>query len=76
MSERRPYIVTEQAGRYVACRRVKPGQELLLTPAEAEAELRDGTLRRAPDPAPESAPVAPPSKRRSRRARTPVEGAA
>lgn len=76
MSERRPYIVTERAGPYVACRRVKPGQELLLTPAEAETELRDGTLRRAPDPAPDPAPVATPSKRRSRRARTAVEGAA
>jgi hypothetical protein len=38
------YTVTDRAGRFVAGRRVVPGQELELTTAEAEHDLREGSL--------------------------------
>jgi hypothetical protein len=42
---KKEYEVTEKAGKMVACRRVKPGDILQLTDAEAEYEMREGTIR-------------------------------
>lgn len=42
--ETKNYVVTDRAGQRVAGRRVKAGEELQLTPAEAAAELREGTI--------------------------------
>ncbi|WEK50313.1 MAG: hypothetical protein P0Y66_22165 [Candidatus Kaistia colombiensis] len=44
MAEKKPYRVTDAAGPYVAGRKVKPGAIIDLTKAQAEYELRLGTI--------------------------------
>jgi hypothetical protein len=80
MPERKPYLLTERAGEWVAGYRRPADGVLLLTDGQAAHELRLGTIRPkpaepAPVPPPASAPVVAepeaPKPRRRRRAREP-----
>lgn len=76
MSERKKYRVTERAGNWVAGKKVRPGDVLLLTEAQAEYELMRGVLTVvsvdtasdieaiAPAPRNMAIPVAPNKRRR------------
>ena len=55
----KPYIVTEVAGRYVAGKRVKPGQRIELTDRQAKYELDRDTIKPDDGKAPAPAPAKP-----------------
>lgn len=52
--ERKPYIVTEQAGPRVAGVKVQPGAVLMLTENQAFAELRFGNIAPKPEDKPKA----------------------
>lgn len=59
MAEKKPYLVTELAGPWVAGRRVRDrSAPIMLTESEADHEVRAGTLRPAPEAPAPKAPAA------------------